>query len=85
MVVINYFEPGFNYISDQKKMSSRPHQLFLFLIIFVFIPASLAGQLPLRNFYFKHIKTEQGLSNGVIWTMMKDKEGFLWIVAFSRL
>lgn len=41
------------------------------------LPMVLLGQAP--KLKFKHISTEQGLSNSTIETIYQDKRGFIWI------
>ncbi|HRH64766.1 MAG TPA: histidine kinase [Bacteroidia bacterium] len=44
-----------------------------------------ASEIPDKQFYFRHIRTEQGLSNGIINDILKDKKGFLWIATLNGL
>ena len=40
---------------------------------------------PEKQFYFRSILTEQGLSNGNVNNILKDKNGFLWIATLNGL
>jgi ligand-binding sensor domain-containing protein/putative methionine-R-sulfoxide reductase with GAF domain len=46
---------------------------------------SISGQHPFKNFYFRHLKTEQGLANATVHNLMKDRDGFLWISTYNGL
>jgi len=63
-------------------LASRRH-----LLLFIFISSSQVAfsQFPQKDFYFNHIKTEQGLSNGIVNDMLKDKSGFMWIATLNGL
>jgi len=51
----------------------------------LFLSVNTKAQLPVKNLYFRHITKEQGLSNGLIKDILKDKDGFLWIATLNGL
>ena len=57
--------------------------LLLFVLLFLEVPYGRSQQR--KEFYFNHIKTEQGLSNGIINDMLRDKAGYLWIATLNGL
>jgi ligand-binding sensor domain-containing protein/putative methionine-R-sulfoxide reductase with GAF domain len=73
-----------NLYPELMKLSKRIFLINLILFFDLTFFFSWA-QLPLRDFYFKHLKTEQGLSNGRVQHLMKDREGFLWIATYNGL
>lgn len=52
--------------------------------MFLFSKHSEAQTLP-SQFYFKHLKTEQGLSNGIINDILIDQQGFMWMGTYNGL
>ena len=52
------------------------HKLAFPLILLLLAYLPLAGQTP---YVFRHLKVENGLSNNNVKTILKDREGFLWI------
>ncbi len=56
--------------------------LMLFLLLG---PLTVNAGLPEKKLYFRHLKTEQGLSNGQVNTMLKDRNGLLWIGTYNGL
>lgn len=57
----------------------------LFWWLALFNSVNSHAQLPEKNLYFRHITKEQGLSNGLIKDILKDKDGFLWIATLNGL
>lgn len=69
-----------------KKIKVRQVKIFsCFILMFLFSFHFSISQLPQKDFYFKHIKTEHGLSDGFTNDILKDKYGFLWIATFNGL
>ena len=57
-------------------MSARFKYCFFVLLFFI---ASLSTFSQAPKLRFKHISTEEGLSNSTIETIFQDKRGFIWI------
>jgi len=67
-------------------MKLTPHRFLVFFLVFWGVAVcTLNAQLPERDFYFRHLKTDQGLSNGMVHHLLKDRDGFLWIATYNGL
>jgi len=53
----------------------RPGVLIVFIQLFCFIPS----QSQITSFNFRHLTSNEGLSDGVIHAFVQDKYGFVWI------
>ncbi|WP_422106619.1 ligand-binding sensor domain-containing protein [Winogradskyella sp.] len=52
---------------------------------FSFILLEVAAQLPEKKYLFKTITTEDGLSNNIIYDIVQDHKGFIWIATDNGL
>lgn len=43
------------------------------------------SQIPSKTFYFQHLKTDKGLANNDVNSILKDHEGYLWIATSNGL
>lgn len=55
--------------------------LFTYLRYFLFLSFCLAGQFvnAKNSLYFKHLTTEEGLSNSSVLSILQDSKGFMWL------
>ena len=62
--------------------------VFLWVLTLLFTPI-LSGATGLESLpkfaRFKHLGTEQGLSNGVVWHLSRDSRGYVWAATFDGL
>ncbi|WEK37785.1 MAG: two-component regulator propeller domain-containing protein [Candidatus Pseudobacter hemicellulosilyticus] len=56
------------------KFKNRIAAIPLIFLLLSLLPTLLAAQ----DFYFKHYKVEQGLSNNIVFCSLQDKKGFMW-------
>lgn len=60
------------------------HHKILYLILCLFVTAQLSSQKIESNQIYK-FSTEQGLSSNVIYSILQDKKGFIWIASEEGL
>jgi signal transduction histidine kinase/ligand-binding sensor domain-containing protein/DNA-binding response OmpR family regulator len=53
--------------------------LFLVMLCFILLPASLPGQTPVTYLRFTRISLEQGLSQTTVTCILQDCKGLMWI------
>ncbi len=68
--------------SIAKKIISVSFSLFLFTItslVHLQAQEQQASQLPPEMIDFQHFSTKEGLGNAVVYDIVQDKQGFLWL------
>lgn len=56
----------------------------VFGLLLILTIDSLA-ELPKKNLYFQHLKTDKGLAGNKSYGLFKDKDGYLWIGTYNGL
>lgn len=49
------------------------------LLFFYILHTNAFGQQSTTQFYFNHLKVEDGLTQSTVWCILQDKTGFIWL------
>ena len=70
-------------------MKTVSRTLLLTLSLIFFLPAPSYGQggdeASAQDIQFEHLTTEQGLSSNIVWSVLEDSHGFIWIGTMDGL
>lgn len=56
-----------------------------FVVVLLFFSLTAIAQTKEKNYLFKAITTEDGLSNNIVYSILKDNEGYVWIATDNGL
>ncbi|EDP72826.1 sensor histidine kinase/response regulator [Flavobacteriales bacterium ALC-1] len=67
-----------------KKSWQIQHNIFL-VVLLIILPFYSFAQIVQKDYHFKSITTKDGLSNNVVFDILQDNDGFIWMATNNGL